>query len=76
MSFHRAVITGYGVVSPIGYSVSDMMAGLDAGVGRVQRALRAQVAVGVAARRERLRDALAFDGDFSAAGFVEARPET
>ena len=25
-------------------------------------------------RRERLRDALAFDGDFSAAGFVEVRP--
>ncbi|HEY8750431.1 MAG TPA: beta-ketoacyl synthase N-terminal-like domain-containing protein [Tepidisphaeraceae bacterium] len=31
MSFHRAVITGYGVVSPIGYSVADMMASLDAG---------------------------------------------
>ena len=27
-------------------------------------------------RRERLREALAFDGDFSAAGFVETRPET
>ena len=27
-------------------------------------------------RRERLREALAFDGDFSAAGFVEVRPET
>ena len=27
-------------------------------------------------RRERLREALAFDGDFSAAGFVEARPAT
>jgi predicted nucleic acid-binding protein len=26
-------------------------------------------------RRERLREALAFDGDFSAAGFVEAVPE-
>lgn len=26
-------------------------------------------------RRERLREALAFDGDFSAAGFVEVRPE-
>ena len=25
-------------------------------------------------RRERLREALAFDGDFSAAGFVEVRP--
>ena len=25
-------------------------------------------------RRERLKEALAFDGDFSAAGFVEARP--
>jgi uncharacterized protein len=25
-------------------------------------------------RRERLREALAFDGDFSAAGFVESRP--
>jgi predicted nucleic acid-binding protein len=27
-------------------------------------------------RRERLREALAFDGDFSAAGFVETRPRT
>jgi len=27
-------------------------------------------------RRERLREALAFDGDFSVAGFVEARPTT
>ena len=27
-------------------------------------------------RRERIREALAFDGDFSAAGFVEVRPET
>ena len=27
-------------------------------------------------RRERLREALAFDGDFSAAGFIEARPGT
>ena len=27
-------------------------------------------------RRERITEALAFDGDFSAAGFVEARPET
>jgi len=27
-------------------------------------------------RRERLREALAFDGDFSAAGFVEVRPES
>jgi predicted nucleic acid-binding protein len=27
-------------------------------------------------RRERLREALAFDGDFSAAGFVERRPVT
>ena len=26
-------------------------------------------------RRERLSEALAFDGDFSAAGFVEVRPE-
>jgi predicted nucleic acid-binding protein len=25
-------------------------------------------------RRERLREALAFDGDFSAAGFIETRP--
>jgi 3-oxoacyl-[acyl-carrier-protein] synthase II len=32
MSFQRAVITGYGVVTPIGYSVSEMMASLDAGV--------------------------------------------
>jgi 3-oxoacyl-[acyl-carrier-protein] synthase II len=31
MSLHRAVITGYGVVSPIGYSVADMMSGLEAG---------------------------------------------
>ena len=28
----------------------------------------------VVMRRERLGDALAFDGDFSAAGFVEVRP--
>jgi predicted nucleic acid-binding protein len=27
-------------------------------------------------RRERLREALAFDGDFSAAGFTEVRPTT
>jgi len=27
-------------------------------------------------RRERIREALAFDGDFSAAGFSEVRPET
>jgi len=27
-------------------------------------------------RRERLQEALAFDGNFSAAGFVEVRPET
>jgi len=26
-------------------------------------------------RRERIREALAFDGDFSAAGFVEVRPD-
>jgi len=26
-------------------------------------------------RRERLGEALAFDGDFSAAGFVDVRPE-
>lgn len=26
-------------------------------------------------RRERIREALAFDGDFSSAGFVEARPD-
>ncbi len=32
MPLHRAVITGYGVVTPIGYSVADMMASLDAGV--------------------------------------------
>jgi len=25
-------------------------------------------------RRERITEALAFDGDFTAAGFVEARP--
>lgn len=30
--FNRAVITGYGVVTPIGYSVAEMMRGLDAGV--------------------------------------------
>jgi 3-oxoacyl-[acyl-carrier-protein] synthase II len=29
---NRAVITGYGVVSPIGYSVAEMMQSLDAGV--------------------------------------------
>jgi len=28
----------------------------------------------VVMRRERLAEALAFDGDFSAAGFVEVRP--
>jgi predicted nucleic acid-binding protein len=27
-------------------------------------------------RRLRLREALAFDGDFAAAGFVEVRPKT
>jgi predicted nucleic acid-binding protein len=26
-------------------------------------------------RRERLREALAFDGDFTAAGFIEVRPD-
>ena len=31
MLFNRAVITGYGVVTPIGYSVAEMMRGLDAG---------------------------------------------
>jgi len=31
MSLQRAVITGYGVVTPIGYSVAEMMQGLDAG---------------------------------------------
>jgi len=31
MSLNRAVITGYGVVTPIGYSVADMMQALDAG---------------------------------------------
>jgi 3-oxoacyl-[acyl-carrier-protein] synthase II len=30
--FNRAVITGYGVVTPIGYSVAEMMQGLEAGV--------------------------------------------
>jgi len=30
----------------------------------------------VVMRRERLREALTFDGDFSAAGFVEVRPES
>ena len=30
----------------------------------------------VVMRRERLGEALAFDGDFNAAGFVEARPPT
>ena len=29
----------------------------------------------VVMRRERLGEALAFDGDFSAAGFVEVRPQ-
>jgi 3-oxoacyl-[acyl-carrier-protein] synthase II len=32
MLFNRAVITGYGVVTPIGYSVAEMMQSLDAGV--------------------------------------------
>jgi len=32
MSFKRVVITGYGVVSPIGYSVTDMMQGLESGL--------------------------------------------
>ena len=32
MLFNRAVITGYGVVTPIGYSVAEMMRSLDAGV--------------------------------------------
>ena len=32
MLLHRAVITGYGVVSPIGYSVAEMMQSLDRGV--------------------------------------------
>ena len=27
-------------------------------------------------RRERISEALAFDGDFAAAGFIEARPES
>ncbi len=31
MLFKRAVITGYGVVTPIGYSVEEMMRALDAG---------------------------------------------
>jgi 3-oxoacyl-[acyl-carrier-protein] synthase II len=31
MLHHRAVITGYGVVAPIGYGVSEMMHALDAG---------------------------------------------
>jgi len=29
MLYNRAVITGYGVVTPIGYSVAEMMRGLD-----------------------------------------------
>jgi 3-oxoacyl-[acyl-carrier-protein] synthase II len=32
MLYNRAVITGYGVVTPIGYSVAEMMQSLDAGV--------------------------------------------
>jgi 3-oxoacyl-[acyl-carrier-protein] synthase II len=32
MSLHRVVITGYGVVCPIGYSATEMMQGLDAGL--------------------------------------------
>jgi 3-oxoacyl-[acyl-carrier-protein] synthase II len=31
MPLHRVVITGYGVVCPIGYSVTDMMQGLESG---------------------------------------------
>ena len=31
MSLNRVVITGYGVVTPIGYSVAEMMRGLEAG---------------------------------------------
>jgi 3-oxoacyl-[acyl-carrier-protein] synthase II len=32
MPFHRVVITGYGVVTPIGYSVTEMMQSLETGV--------------------------------------------
>ena len=32
MLLHRAVITGYGVVTPIGYSVAEMMHSLDQNV--------------------------------------------
>jgi len=32
MPFHRVVITGYGVVTPIGYSVAEMMQSLETGV--------------------------------------------
>jgi len=32
MSLHRVVITGYGVVCPIGYSVTEMMQGLESGL--------------------------------------------
>jgi 3-oxoacyl-[acyl-carrier-protein] synthase II len=37
MLFNRAVITGYGVVTPIGYSVAEMMQSLDAGVCATRR---------------------------------------
>ena len=33
----RVVITGYGVVTPIGYSVTEMMRGLDAGACGTRR---------------------------------------
>ena len=32
MSLNRVVITGYGVVTPIGYTVAEMMNGLEQGV--------------------------------------------
>jgi 3-oxoacyl-[acyl-carrier-protein] synthase II len=37
MLFHRAVITGYGVVTPIGYSVAEMMQGLEQGTCATQK---------------------------------------
>ena len=72
--------------SPVGLVAIDLARGLDEGVERGARAwLRrhdervysfVDATSFVVMRRERLGEALAFDGDFGAAGFVEVRPET